>query len=70
MDTKYWIAQAIIVVAYILLGIGLRKKNRMEILSFSCIYQALMVIQFTLLGGVIGIIASIIALFRNALFYL
>jgi uncharacterized membrane protein HdeD (DUF308 family) len=68
MDTKYWIAQAIIVVAYILLGIGLRKKNRMEILAFSCIYQALMVIQFTLLGGVMGIIASIIALLRNALF--
>ena len=68
MNTKYWIAQVLVVIAYILLGIGLRRKKRMEILAFSSIYQTLMVIQFALLSGVMGIIASIIAVFRNLLF--
>lgn len=68
MNTKYWIAQVLVVIAYILLGVGLRRKKRMEILAFSSIYQTLMVIQFALLSGVMGIIASIIAVFRNLLF--
>lgn len=68
MNTKYWIAQVLVVIAYILLGIGLRRKKRMEILAFSSVYQTLMVIQFALLSGVMGIIASIIAVFRNLLF--
>lgn len=64
----YWVSQATVVVAYIILGIGLRKKERIEILKFSSIYQLFMIISYILLFGTMGVIASIIALLRNFLF--
>lgn len=68
MSVAYLASQVIVVVAYIILGIGLSKKERLQILASSSVYQSLMIIHFALLGGVTGIIASIIALFRNFLF--
>ena len=64
----YWISQIIVVIAYLLLGIGLQKKKRLEILTFSTVFQALMIIHYSLLMGISGIIASTIALLRNFLF--
>ena len=65
---NYWISQIIIIVAYIILGIGLRKKERIQILTFSSLYQGLIVISYILLLGTMGVIAGIIALLRNVLF--
>ncbi len=64
----YWISQIVVVIAYLILGIGLRKKKRIHILIFSSIYQGLLVISYILLFGTMGIIASVIALLRNFLF--
>lgn len=64
----YWLSQIIVLIAYALLGIGFRKEKRLEILTFSTIYQALMIIHYLLLSGIAGVIASIIALTRNLLF--
>ena len=57
---NYWISQVIIVIAYIILSIGLRRKERIQILIFSSIYQGLIVISYTLLFGIMGVIASTI----------
>lgn len=64
----YWLSQILVVIAYIFLGIGLRKEKRLQILTFSSIYQLLMIVHYSLLLGVMGIIASVIALLRNFLF--
>lgn len=64
----YWSSQALVIIAYILLGIGLRKKERIQILFFSSLYQGLVLISYVLLFGTMGIISSIIALLRNFLF--
>ena len=66
--TTYWLSQIIVVLAYALLGMGFRKEKRLEILTFSTIYQILMIIHYSLLSGIAGIIASIIALVRNLIF--
>lgn len=66
--TTYWVSQALVVLAYILLGIGIRKKQKVDILIFSCIFNVLMAVQFVLLSGTVGIIACIVCLGRNALF--
>ena len=44
--TTYWISQIIVVIAYALLGIGFRKEKRLQILTFSTIYQVLMIIHY------------------------
>ena len=68
MTLSYCISQVIVVLAYIILGIGLRKEKRIQILLFSSVYQLLMIAHYSLLLGIMGIIASIIALLRNLLF--
>jgi len=68
LETTFFISQIIVIIAYILLGIGLQKKNRLQILTFSTIYQFLMIVHYSLLLGISGIIASVIALLRNLLF--
>ena len=68
MTVTYITSQILVILAYIFLSIGLRKKTRFEILTYSCIYQTLMIIQFILLAGTMGMIAGIIALCRNLLF--
>lgn len=65
---NYWISQIIVVIAYVTIGIGFRKKERLQILLFSSIYQVLMIVHFSLLLGIAGIISGIIALLRNILF--
>lgn len=66
--TTYWISQIIVIIAYALLGIGFRKEKKLQILTFSTIYQVLMIIHYSLLSGIAGVIASIIAFVRNLIF--
>lgn len=64
----YITSQILIVLAYIILGIGLRKEKRIQILNYSNIYQLLLMFSYMLLGGIMGILSSIISLCRNILF--
>jgi len=66
--TTFLVSQIIVVIAYLFLGTGLQKKDRIQILTFSTIYQVLMIFHYSLLLGISGIIASVIALLRNLLF--
>lgn len=68
MSIQYWLSQAIVVIAYVILGIGFRKKERIKILIFNSLYELLMIIHYSLLRGTMGVIVSIIALLRNFLF--
>ena len=68
MTIRYWISQIIVVIAYIVLGSGFKKKSRTQILLFSSAYQILMIVHFSLLSGLSGIIAGAIALMRNSVF--
>ena len=68
MTVTYIISQILVAIAYIILGIGLRKEKRIQILSFSSIYQFLLMVSYILLSGIMGIISCMISLSRNILF--
>ena len=68
LTLTYCLSQILLVIAYIFLGYGFQKEKRLQILTFSTIYQALMIIHYSLLSGIAGIIASIISLIRNIIF--
>lgn len=68
MSASYYISQALVVIAYLLLGIGLKQKKQLQILTFSTIYQFIMIFSYLLLDGTMGIFASLIALVRNFVF--
>ena len=38
MSTKYILSQICVVIAYVLLGVGIRKEKRMQILIYSNVY--------------------------------
>ena len=64
----YWLSQVILIIAYAILGLGFQKEKKLQILTFSTIYQFLMIMHYSLLSGIAGIIASVIALVRNLIF--
>ena len=68
MNFKYVLSQIFVVIAFILLGIGFRKEKKIQILTYSCIFQLFLIVSYSLLNGVMGIISCIISLFRNILF--
>jgi len=64
-----WAAsQALTVLAYVFLGIGLVRKRRMDILLTGCVFHVLMGAQFLLLGGTMGLAATAVSLLRNVAF--
>lgn len=69
MDSTYIFSQILVVMAYIILGIGLGKKNRKQILFYGIIYNILIGIHYIFLSAIMGTIASIIGLLRNIIFY-
>jgi len=64
----YWVSQFFVVFAYAFLGLGLQNGQKIAILQASCAFNILLGLQFALLAGTLGLIGSIIALARNALF--
>lgn len=69
MKTSYILSQVLIIIAYIILGIGLGKKSRKHILVYSSIYNILSASHYILLSGTMGAISNIIGLIRNLSFY-
>lgn len=65
---SYITSQILIVIAYIILGIGMSKKRYSQIMTTTIIYSSLMIIQFALLGAIMGLISNSINLIRNILF--
>lgn len=70
MDIKYILSQILVAIAFIILGIGFRREKRIQILTYSSIFQIFSIASYALLNGVMGIISCIISLFRNILFIL
>lgn len=62
------ISQIMVVIAYIVLGIGLSMKKYSQIMASTIAYSSLMIIHFSLLGGTMGLIANSINLCRNIIF--
>ena len=68
MELSYTFSQICVIIAYLLCGIGFLHKSRIKILYFSSYFNAFMLLQYVLLGGTMGIVASIVNLIRNILF--
>ena len=68
MDIVYLFSQLFVVVSYIVLGIGIRKEKRMQILIYSNIYDVFLILSYMLLGGISGIISCSVSFFRNFFF--
>lgn len=66
----YIFSQIIVILAYIVLGVGFLKKEKIQILIFSTIFSCLILIQYILLNAYTGILACIINIIRNLLFIL
>lgn len=69
MSLSYIISQALVTIAYIILGIGLSRKSRIQILIGSSVYSILAGIHYILLFGTMGAISCFIGVIRNLLFY-
>lgn len=69
INLPYAISQTLIIIAYAILGIGLSKKSRIQILMCSSIYNILAAIHYVLLSGTMGAISCFIGLFRSIFFY-
>ncbi len=61
----YVISQVIVIIAYILCGIGFLKKEKKQILFFSTLFNISILIHYTLLNAVSGITSSILNITRN-----
>lgn len=68
ITVPYIISQVIVVVAYLVYGMGFLGKTKVGMISKSIAYNALLVIQYIILGATSGIIASSVNVARNAYF--
>lgn len=65
---RYWVSQILALAAYLLLGFGLRKEKKIELLQYSTIYQGLMLVHYLLLNGYLGMISCVVGIIRNFVF--
>lgn len=68
LTVPFIISQVIVVIAYIIYGIGFLGKSKVGMMAKSIAYNSLMVVQYILLGATSGIIASSVNVARNAYF--
>ena len=68
MEITYILSQICVAIAYIVLGIGMRKEKRMQILIHSNIYNVSLITSYALLGGISGIISCGLSFFRNFIY--
>lgn len=61
----YVLSQILVILAYILCGIGFLKKEKIEIMLFSTLFSLLILIQYFLLHAYSGIFVCIINIIRN-----
>lgn len=68
LTVPFIISQVIVVIAYIIYGVGFLGKTKVGMIAKSIIYNALLAIQYILLGATSGIIASSVNVARNSYF--
>ena len=68
MDLVYIISQVFVAISYIVLGIGLRKEKRMDILICCNIYFFFLILSYLLLGAFSGVISCGVSFFRNFIY--
>ena len=68
LTVPFIISQVIVVVAYIIYGMGFLGKTKVGMIAKSIAYNALLVVQYVLLGATSGVIASGVNVARNAYF--
>ena len=68
MEITYILSQICVAIAYIVLGIGMRKEKRMQILIHSNIYNVFLITSYALLGGISGIISCGLSFLRNFIY--
>lgn len=68
LTVPFIISQIVVIVAYIIYGIGFLGKTKVGMIAKSIAYNALLVVQYVLLGATSGIIASSVNVARNAYF--
>lgn len=68
MFTNYLLSQLLVLIAYAICGIAFLQKKQIKILFLVTYFNILMLIQYSILGGVMGIIANAINIARNIIF--
>lgn len=68
LTVSFIISQVIVVVAYIIYGMGFLGKTKIGMISKSIAYNALLAVQYILLDATSGVIASGVNVARNAYF--
>lgn len=68
MFDVYLISQILVLIAYIICGIAFLQKKQIKIMVLVSIFNILVLIQYALLGALMGIIANIINIIRNIIF--
>ena len=68
MDLVYIISQVFVAISYIVLGIGLRREKRMDILICSNIYFFFLILSYLMLGALSGVISCSVSFFRNFIY--
>ena len=63
----YIISQVLVVIAYMLCGVGFLKKEKKKILCFSTLFNIFILVQYVLLNAISGIALSILNIIRNVL---
>lgn len=62
------VSQLLVTIAYLILGIGMRKEKRMHILIFSNVYNVFLISSYLILGAISGVISCSVSFVRNLLF--
>lgn len=65
---EYLISQLLVLMAYLLVGVGLRREKKIDLLIYSSLYHVLMAVHYVLLLGYLGALSSTIGLIRNIIF--
>ena len=70
MDTKFWIAQFVGLIAFCILGFSYFKKTKRDILLLQMMAYIVFTIHYQLLGGITGSVCNLLALVSFIIIYL
>ena len=70
MDTKFWIAQFIGLIAFCILGCSYYKKTKRDILLLQMMAYIAFILHYQLLGGITGSVCNLLALVSFIIIYL
>jgi len=68
MFDVHFLSQILVLIAYIICGIAFLQKKQLKIMMLVSVFNMLILIQYALLGAIMGIIANVINIIRNIIF--